>query len=131
MRTIITFGILFISLLTYADEPLIQNAYSRTGISLNGRWNYIVDVYETGYYNYRRQPHDKSENPGSGAYFTNAKAKSKTDRVEYDFDAAPTLVVPGDWNSQSEKLFYYEGTLWYKKSFEIADYVVTSRVIPP
>ncbi|HKV38129.1 MAG TPA: glycoside hydrolase family 2 TIM barrel-domain containing protein, partial [Blastocatellia bacterium] len=28
------------------------------------------------------------------------------------------LSVPGDWNSQSEKLFLYEGTVWYKKDFD-------------
>jgi beta-glucuronidase len=26
--------------------------------------------------------------------------------------------VPGDWNTQREKLFLYEGTVWYKKSFD-------------
>ena len=25
--------------------------------------------------------------------------------------------MPGDWNTQSDRLFFYEGTLWYKKSF--------------
>ena len=28
------------------------------------------------------------------------------------------MKVPGDWNTQTEKLFYYEGTVWYKKSFD-------------
>ena len=29
--------------------------------------------------------------------------------VEYDFDTAPKLKVPGDRNSQDDKLFFYEG----------------------
>ena len=29
-----------------------------------------------------------------------------------------TLKVPGDWNTQSDQLFFYEGTIWYKKSFD-------------
>lgn len=28
------------------------------------------------------------------------------------------LNVPGDWNSQEAKFLYYEGTVWYKKSFD-------------
>jgi beta-glucuronidase len=28
------------------------------------------------------------------------------------------LQVPGDWNTQSDQLFFYEGTIWYKKSFD-------------
>jgi beta-glucuronidase len=27
------------------------------------------------------------------------------------------LKVPGDWNSQLEKLFVYEGTIWYERTF--------------
>ena len=109
----------FITPSLLSANDLLQNSYLRKGMSLNGRWHYIVDVYETGYFNYRMEPHDGSENPGSSAYFLNKKPKNKTDRVEYDFDTAPTMLVPGDWNSQKEKLFYYEGTVWYKKSFNI------------
>jgi beta-glucuronidase len=121
--------LLFLSsnLVLFAQNNLLQNNYLREGLTLNGKWNYIVDVYETGYYNYRWQPHDGSENPGAGAFFLNLKPKNKMDLVEYDFDAAPTLLVPGDWNSQKEKLFFYEGTLWYKKSFDIPNYDPSKR----
>lgn len=127
MRSILLFGFLLIGMFVYANEPLIQNNYSRKGLSLNGKWNYIVDIYETGYYNYRWQPHDGSENPGAGAFFLNRKPRNKMDLVEYDFDMAPTMLVPGDWNSQKEKLFYYEGSLWYKKSFNIPEYDENKR----
>ena len=127
MKQIITFLGLFISISSYANEPLIQNTYFRESFTLNGQWNYIVDVYETGYFNYRMEPHDNTENPGSSAFYLNQKAKSKTDRVEYNFDTAPLIKVPGDWNSQKENLFYYEGTIWYKKSFDIPDYDASKR----
>ena len=128
MRTVfsVTLFCLFQMAQMYANDTL-QNSYLRKGISLNGRWHYIVDVYENGYYNYRWEPHDGSDNPGSGAFYLNSKPKDKMDLVEYDFDAAPTMNVPGDWNSQKEKLFYYEGTVWYKKSFNIPNYDPTKR----
>ena len=28
------------------------------------------------------------------------------------------MQVPGDWNTQQDQLFFYEGTVWYKKSFD-------------
>lgn len=115
------------SFMLFASTDLIQNTYSRKSLSLNGKWHYIVDMYETGYYNYRWKPHDNSENPGNGAYFINAKAKKKSDLVEYNFDTAPTIMVPGDWNSQKEKLFYYEGSVWYKKSFNVPNYNTSKR----
>ena len=27
------------------------------------------------------------------------------------------MQIPGDWNTQDERLFFYEGTVWFKKSF--------------
>jgi len=90
---------------------LIANTDGRKTVSLNGQWQMIVDPYESGYYNYRYQPSDNG-------YFKNAKPKSKTDLIEYDFDSSATLNVPGDWNTQSDQLFFYEGTVWYKKSFD-------------
>ena len=100
-------------------EPLIQNVYNRDSKSLNGKWHYIVDPYETGFYDYRYQPYDNYENPEeSGGYFVNFKPEHKYERVEYDFDKSDLINVPGDWNSQKEKLYYYEGSIWYKKSFD-------------
>jgi beta-glucuronidase len=90
---------------------LITNLEGRTTVSLNGKWQIIIDPYENGFYNYR---YDEDPN----GYFNNAKPKDKSDRVEYDFDTSEQLDVPGDWNSQMEKLFLYEGTVWYKKSFD-------------
>ena len=119
--------LLLTNILSFSQDNLLQNSYSRKGVTLNGKWNYIVDVYETGFYNYRWQPHDGSENPGAGAFYTNAMPKNKMDLVEYDFDTAPTIMAPGDWNTQKEKLFYYEGTLWYKKSFNIENYNKNKR----
>ena len=102
----------------FAQTTQLQNSYSRESYSLNGAWKYIVDPYENGFYNYRYQPFENQENPGNGAFFINAKRKSKSDLVEYDFDKMGSVNVPGDWNSQDEKLFYYEGSIWYKKSFD-------------
>lgn len=91
--------------------PFITNIEGRHRIDLNGRWQTIIDPYETGYYDYRYQPR-------ADGYFKNAKPKSPSDLIEYDFDASAQLNVPGDWNSQDQKLLFYEGTVWYKKSFD-------------
>ena len=93
------------------QAPLITNTENRKTISLDGQWQTIVDPYESGYYNYRYQPSDSG-------YFKNAKPKSTSDLIEYDFDKSATLKVPGDWNTQTDQLFFYEGTVWYKISFD-------------
>jgi len=108
--------------------PVIQNIMGRTTTSLNGKWNYIVDPYEMGYYDYRSKPYDENPKPQDRAFYTNTKPKDKTERIEYDFDTSPTLNVPQDWNSQEDKLFYYEGTIWYKKSFDYQKHDKENRI---
>lgn len=104
---------LFVGTANGQQANLITNINGRTTVSLDGKWQIIIDPYENGFYDYRYQEY-------STGYFRNAKARNKTDLVEYNFDTSEQLDVPGDWNSQSEKLFLYEGTIWYKKSFDFA-----------
>ena len=92
--------------------PLIQNVQAYEALSLNGEWNYITDVQEEGYYDYRM-------NPTRWGFFQNAKPQRPEDLIEYDFDKSPTMRIPGDWNTQDERLFFYEGTVWFKKSFHL------------
>ena len=91
--------------------PLIQNVNAYETMLLNGEWNYIVDVQEEGYYDYRMKPMQ-------WGFFLNAKPQKPEDLIEYDFDKSPTMRIPGDWNTQDERLFFYEGTVWFKKSFQ-------------
>jgi beta-glucuronidase len=80
----------------------IGNVGSRTTISLDGTWNTIIDPYETGV---------------GAQFYENTKPKTKSDLVEYDFERSPKLHVPGDWNTQRESLLFYEGPIWYQRSF--------------
>ena len=91
--------------------PLIQNVQAYEAMSLNGEWNYIVDVQEEGYYDYRM-------NPMRNGFFINAKPKRPEDLIEYDFDKSDVMEIPSDWNTKDQRLFFYEGTVWFKKSFQ-------------
>lgn len=86
-------------------QELITNVYGRDIKLLNGKWNAIVDQYDQGV---------RME------IFKNRKPEGKTDFYEYSFDGAKRLNVPGDWNSQSEELQRYEGTVWYQRTFDVA-----------
>jgi beta-glucuronidase len=99
-----------------AAFPML-NAYARPGLDLDGKWHVIVDPYDNGYFDYRHQPYDASPHPTSG-YFLDRHPADKTELIEYNFDTSPTLDVPGDWNSQDERLFYYEGAIWYRRRFD-------------
>ena len=104
-------ALMMLSLAMQAEEmPLLGNVMGRQGMSLNGKWNYIVDVQEEGFYDYRM-------NENRWGFFLNAKPQRPEDLIEYDFDKSPTINVPGDWNTQDERLFFYEGCVWMKRDF--------------
>jgi beta-glucuronidase len=71
-------------------------------MNLDGNWNVIVDPYEIGL---------------GSRFYENRKAKDPSDLVEYNFDTAGTLKVPGDWNTQRESLLFYEDPVWYQRYF--------------
>ena len=93
--------------------PLLTNINGRATTNLDGQWQAIVDPYDVGYIDYRAQT-AKNNN----AFYKNYKAQSPSELVEYDFDTAGQLNVPGDWNSQRDSLLFYEGSVWYKRSFD-------------
>lgn len=112
---------------TARSEVTLGDVFARQTTSLNGKWHVIVDPFDTGYYDYRRQPYDSAPNP-AGGFFLDAHPRDKTDFLEYDFDTSPTLNVPGDWNSQDVKLFYYEGSVWYRKKFDLTKNAAADRL---
>jgi beta-glucuronidase len=119
MRKSLLAGVcLLFFIFSVAQTVPVQNIQGRKILSLNGRWNYTIDPYENGYYDYRHKPFDESAT-GKGGFYDDRKPADKTDLVEYNFDLAPTLRVPADWNSQSDKLEFYEGTIWYRQKFTL------------
>ena len=78
-----------------------QNINGRQLTSLNGKWNYIVDPYETGYYSFHLEVYDQKKNFQMGAFYNNYHSANKQDLVEYDFDKSPAMSIPNDWNTQA------------------------------
>ncbi len=104
-----------------SQQKLVFNTYNRPSTNLNGNWRYVIDPYETGYRNHRNwEPFDQKESTKASAkpYYTDKKVKNRWDRVEYNFDLSDEIQVPGDWNNQDDKLLYYEGSVWYRTTFE-------------
>ncbi|MBC7888229.1 MAG: beta galactosidase jelly roll domain-containing protein [Ferruginibacter sp.] len=125
MKKIIVLFSLLLHVCGYAQTPLITNVPNRTTISLNGKWQYIVDPYETGFYNYRWK--ERNENDRE-AYWNSEVPENKTDRKEHGYTNKNVLNVPGDWNLQDPKFLYYEGTVWYKKSFDFKNVAADKKV---
>src|SRR5258708_3498695 len=99
---------------TASDTIVLTGADRRPATSLSGEWNSIVDPYFSGLFSFH---HVEKKN----GWFLNQKAKSGDPfPIEYDYSKAPKLKVPGDWNTQRESLFFYEGPIWYERDFTYA-----------
>jgi beta-glucuronidase len=73
----------FFSVQMFSQRPLIVNLPSRNKQSLNGKWQYIVDPYETGFRNYRWD--ERAENDRE-AYWNSDVPENKTDRKEHGYN---------------------------------------------
>lgn len=95
-------------------QTLLVGIDHRDAVSLDGDWHYLVDQFpfralytDSGAINDRGYGRNTHPNIASGAH-----------NDEYDFATAPTLKVPGDWNTQVPQLFNYEGVVFYEKDFD-------------
>lgn len=97
------FLILFLILLNseFRGEELIS-IYHRPKISLAGHWEIIIDPYDVG---------------ESYGFYKIDRPLERWERQEYQFIPQNYLQVPGDWNTQRPHLFFYEGSIWYRKKF--------------
>ena len=103
-KSLFTLAILFSCITLSAQQPpFMSNVYGRDYQLLNGKWNAIVDLYDQG--------------PRMEVY-KNRKPVRNEEFYEYSFEGGLRLNVPGDWNSQTPELKYYEGTVWYARHIE-------------
>jgi beta-glucuronidase len=85
-------------------EPM-THLHGRQRVDLSGDWRYLVEQFGQAIHNRnirRDYPADQKEQPGGLL-------------IEYDWDTAPTMRIPGDWNSQDPALWWYEGTVWFRR----------------
>ena len=116
--TVFLNAVLALAALATVRGENIPDLYLHEGQSLNGEWRSIIDPYDSGFYDYRYAQRDLNKNPSRAeTFYLDVKPTDAGERVEYDFDTSPTLNVPGDWNTQRPELFYYEGSVWYRRTF--------------
>ena len=104
MQRFLLFLVVFTSIhfnLLFAQSAMI-NVEGRKTVPLSGEWQAIIDPMGAGDW---RQ------------IWLEKKPQKKTDFFEYSFEGGPSLIVPGDFNTQIPELTYAEATVWYKKNF--------------
>jgi beta-glucuronidase len=101
------------AVLAIPPSTVLVDVDHRPRQSLDGAWHIIVDPYRAGWDNWI----DEQGLPSPRGFVRDAEPVPGGPLQEYGFAASPALQVPGDWNSQSDKLLYYEGLVWYERHF--------------
>ncbi len=90
-----------------SPDHLIGWIDSRQIQSLNGEWSYIVDPMNNGL----------PESSFFGGFPKNKIQKTGMELIEYNFETASKIQIPGAWNAIDERLFFYRGPVWLYKKF--------------
>ena len=89
---------------TMLDASLLVNTTSREKESLNGKWKFAADLYDTC----RRQHWYKQER------LDNAGRELPLD---FEWESFEDIIVPSCWNLQKPEWYYFEGTGVYTRTF--------------
>jgi len=89
--------------------------YSRVKESLNGKWHYGIDQYDTCLRN---------------GWWTEVEYDEggRALPLDYSFDEWETMDIPSCWNLHSDKLFLYEGGMVYTRKFSYEKHSTGERV---
>lgn len=83
--------------------------------SLNGDWNFTIDVYDTFYRKkfFEEKIHDEEGNEIP---------------FDFSFDEWETIPVPSVWNLKAPEYFYYEGSTIYTRTFQVNSKMQNERI---
>jgi len=86
------------------SDPLLPDPRSASHESLGGLWQAVID------------PFGMAHTGGMAPLAREPQAPA--DLAEFSFENGLRLEVPGDWNTQDPRLVFYQGVVWYKRTFE-------------
>ncbi|MTI16313.1 glycoside hydrolase family 2 [Rhodobacteraceae bacterium RKSG542] len=87
----------------------------REATSLNGEWNFCVDLLDTGI---RQKWHTMLPVP----------AEERIEPYDYDPYVGETVPVPSCWSMLKEKWYFFEGSAWYTRSFDFDELSADERL---
>jgi beta-glucuronidase len=97
------------------DNTCLINSTGREAESLNGKWSFCVDPYDTC----RRAQWFKE---------VRHDLQGREQPVDWDFDVWERASVPGTWNMQAKDLFWYENAAIYMRTFRYVPQKKAERV---
>jgi beta-glucuronidase len=91
------------------SDGILGNLFGRERTNLSGEWRYIVDPLRMGL----------ASDEGSRYLFAlEHRQEPGGPLLEFDWDQQRVMLIPSDWNSGAAELEFYEGMVWFRRTFD-------------
>jgi len=99
-------------------SPALTAADLRPSQSLDGAWHWSVDPYRDGVAGFHGGGVGPSSNRYADVIQADAARDNPTALFEFDMQRSPVTYLPGAWIGHSAEMRYYNGLVWYQRTFE-------------
>ena len=99
-------------------SPALTAADLRPSQSLDGAWHWSVDPYRDGLSGFHGGGVGSSSNRYADIVQADVARDNPTALFEFDMQRSPIAYLPGAWIGHSAEMRYYNGLVWYQRTFE-------------
>ncbi|HVJ01732.1 MAG TPA: glycoside hydrolase family 2 TIM barrel-domain containing protein [Sphingomonas sp.] len=107
-------------ILPAAAQLVLTSADMRESRSLDGAWHWSVDPFRDGVAGFHGGPPGSSTRRWQDSVQADVAAANPRALFEFDMQRSPVVHLPGSWIGHSAEMRYYQGLVWYQRSFVAA-----------
>jgi beta-glucuronidase len=99
-------------------QALLTGADMRPSQSLDGAWHWSVDPFRDGKSGFHGGMPGESSRRWSDVVQADELEKNPRALYEFDMQRSPVTHLPGSWIGHAAEMRYYQGLVWYQRTFE-------------
>lgn len=122
MRLLASLGMLLLAILASPAlaQPVLTAADLRAHQSLDGGWNWSVDPFRDGIAGFHGGAPGPSTRRWQDSVQADVATKDPRALFEFDMQRSPVAQLPGAWIGHAPEMRYYQGLVWYQRTFQAA-----------
>lgn len=102
-----------------ASPPALVSADLRPHLSLDGAWHWSVDPYLDGMAGFHGGEPGPATNRWADVVPAEIEARDPRALFEFDMQRSPVAHLPGAWIGHAPEMRYYQGLVWYQRTFDL------------
>jgi len=109
-------------------QALLTGADMRPAQSLDGAWHWSVDPFRDGKAGFHGGTPGESSRRWGDVVQADAMRDNPRALYEFDMQRSPVVHLPGSWIGHAAEMRYYQGLVWYQRSFDAVKPAPGTRV---